>query len=84
MPLYDYYCPSCSHEFSEFNKMDERDTEHCPKCKAPAKQKLAAPKRGTDVTGVWTNFDEPVHVRGKQHLKDLCKAQGLNAPGALD
>lgn len=32
MPTYQYRCPSCGHEFEEFQTMSEDPIELCPKC----------------------------------------------------
>lgn len=32
MPTYQYRCPSCGHEFEEFQSMSEDPIELCPKC----------------------------------------------------
>ncbi len=84
MPLYSYYCQSCPGHFDVFQSMSNHANALCPMCHELALQLPAAPRIGTDVTGIWHNFDEPINVRGKQHLKDLCEQQGLSAPGALD
>ena len=36
MPLYQYKCPSCSHDFESFKPVAERATDECPVCKAEA------------------------------------------------
>lgn len=33
MPMYDYRCNECSHEFSEFHRMNVTDIE-CPECES--------------------------------------------------
>ncbi len=32
MPTYQYRCPTCGHEFEEFQSMSEDPIEFCPKC----------------------------------------------------
>ena len=44
MPLYDYQCKSCSHEFEALQAMNEAPLEECPECDEPElRKKVAAP-----------------------------------------
>lgn len=37
MPIYDYKCPSCEHEFEKNVKMaNYQDPQDCPECKTPS------------------------------------------------
>ncbi len=38
MPLYDYRCPACSHEFEQRSTIARRLTAECPQCSGVAKQ----------------------------------------------
>ena len=33
MPLYEYECDACGHEFEELQRMSERPIRKCPKCR---------------------------------------------------
>lgn len=33
MPTYSYICDHCKHTFDVFQKMSDKHTEECPKCK---------------------------------------------------
>jgi putative FmdB family regulatory protein len=35
MPLYEYSCPSCGHQFEELVRAADADKVACPKCKSP-------------------------------------------------
>lgn len=35
MPLYDYRCDSCGHEFEANRPVQQRDEAECPKCRSP-------------------------------------------------
>ena len=37
MPIYEYYCEDCKYKFEEWNKVEDREVEECPKCKKEAK-----------------------------------------------
>lgn len=38
MPLYDYHCPACQHDFEDFRPMDEAEPPACPKCARAAQR----------------------------------------------
>jgi putative FmdB family regulatory protein len=37
MPIYQYKCDNCEHEFEEWNNMEEREQVECPECGEEAK-----------------------------------------------
>lgn len=86
MPIYNYRC-SCSHEFEAFEKMDDRALSTCPKCNLMAEQTISrrAPAVHGFKYGVFEHItDEPVYVKSKKHLKELCNRYDCYAPGVLD
>jgi putative FmdB family regulatory protein len=40
MPLYEYRCDACEHEFEALQKISDEPLVHCPACEAPALKKL--------------------------------------------
>ena len=40
MPVYEYECRSCGHQFEEWQKMSDKPVRTCPKCKARRVEKL--------------------------------------------
>lgn len=36
MPTYEYECPKCGHTFDVFQKMSDKPSAKCPKCRASA------------------------------------------------
>ena len=40
MPMYDYRCPNCGHEFDELRRHAERAHAPCPECGGNAEQKI--------------------------------------------
>lgn len=43
MPLYEYKCPKCEHEFSELLSLQEYSPLRvCPKCNIPSPRKISA------------------------------------------
>jgi len=43
MPLFDFHCKECGHEFERIAKSDAK--VECPKCGAGADKKMSAPAR---------------------------------------
>ena len=55
MPLYEYRCGDCGHQFEALVPAGQADAEHCPDCGSETRRLLslvAAPVRGSD-GGVW-------------------------------
>jgi len=42
MPLYDYTCIPCDYTFEAFNKIVDRGSIGCPKCKSTANKAVSA------------------------------------------
>ena len=40
MPIYEYACAACGHQFEEWQKMSDKPIKTCPKCKAKKVDKL--------------------------------------------
>ncbi|MGD0835957.1 MAG: zinc ribbon domain-containing protein [Polyangia bacterium] len=40
MPIYEYECHACGHQFEEWQKMSDDPVKVCPKCKEPKVEKL--------------------------------------------
>ncbi len=86
MPSYNYICKDCG-EFTSFNSMANRALSQCPNCGTMAKQTVCSrpPAVHRFKYGVFENItSEPVFVRGKKHLQELCDKHDCYAPGALD
>ncbi|MBC7897603.1 MAG: zinc ribbon domain-containing protein [Cytophagaceae bacterium] len=50
MPIYEYACPSCAHQF-EFLVLRGQEPSDCPKCgAAPIERRLSLPAIKSDVT----------------------------------
>jgi putative FmdB family regulatory protein len=43
VPLYEYKCRKCGHQFEKIESMDASTTKKCPKCRAVAERMPAAP-----------------------------------------
>ncbi len=42
MPIYEYQCKSCGHEFESIQKISESPLKDCPECVKPELQKLVS------------------------------------------
>ncbi len=40
MPLYEYRCGRCGHEFEDWKSISQRDEAECPKCKSEKVERL--------------------------------------------
>ena len=40
MPLYEYHCPTCSHQFEKLQPMSAQGAD-CPNCEQPAKRAIS-------------------------------------------
>ncbi len=61
MPIYEYRCTQCGHEFDEIRKFSDPPLEKCPQCKGKVEKKISAPSFQLKGTGWYvTDFkDKP-------------------------
>jgi len=43
MPLYEYKCTKCGHEFEALQKAKDKPLEICPKCGGPLRKLISSP-----------------------------------------
>ena len=53
MPIYEYACAACGHQFEEWQKMSDKPIVTCPKCKARKVEKLISHTSFTLKGGGW-------------------------------
>ncbi len=53
MPLYDYRCEECAHEFEVLQGMNDNPLTSCPECKEETLKKLASAPAFTFKGGGW-------------------------------
>lgn len=58
MPIYEYLCKQCNHEFEVFYTSQEKakseePNEVCPKCESPNKEKTPPKKTSFQLKGKW-------------------------------
>ena len=73
MPLYDLECKSCKHKFEAYSKIKDRKEVVCPQC-GGLTEVLMSPPHKDWFRPYWNEHIEyePVYVKSKQHLKELC------------
>ncbi len=77
MPIYEVQCLKCSKEFEGFAKIAERNEI---RCECGSKTKVLISPHHNDWFHPFTSEDftgEPVEVRTKNHLKELCRKHGV-------
>lgn len=42
MPIYEYECPSCGHEFEKIQKFSDAPVKRCPECGQGVRKKISA------------------------------------------
>ena len=74
MPLYDFQCIGCLHEFEELCKLDKRTKMKCPHCGNKTKILLGnCSKKDWFKPHTTDHFtDTPIFVKSKRHFKELC------------
>ena len=83
MPIYNYKCKTCEHEFEAFRKIKDRYNISCEKCGHAAFIHIK-PRKDISIH-IWVPYMEenichqPIMVNSKQHLKDLCKKHKVHA-----
>jgi putative FmdB family regulatory protein len=89
MILYEYECRVCGKIFERYNSIETRHTAQCPNNCQGVAELVITNHRNQDwfKPGMWEDFGlEPVFVRSKGHLKELCLQHGMysKALGPID
>lgn len=71
MPIYEYACTKCGHEFDEIQKFSDPPIQKCPKCKGKVEKKMSLPSFQLKGTGWYvTDFkDKPKEKATKEGEK---------------
>lgn len=76
MPIYEYQCKACRHEFELLQKVSEDPVTDCPKCTKPQLQKLIS-AAGFRLKGSgW--YETDFKQKGKK--KNLAESKSDNKP----
>ena len=71
MPLYDYQCERCGHEFERIASIKDRSSAGCPICGGNAKLLVSLtrpPIRFPE--GVWDIGNKSIYISSKRQLRD--------------
>lgn len=67
MPIYEYQCSSCKHQFTLLQKMDDLPIQPCPQCSHDAQRWVSAPAFHLKGTGWYaTDFSGKAKESGKE------------------
>jgi len=76
MPIYEYRCSECEHQFDVLQKMSDEPLKDCPECMQPSLVKLiSAPAFRLSGTG-WYETDFKTDKDKKKNLTDSSGQQG--------
>ncbi len=79
MPIYEYLCSACNHEFDALQKVSEGPLSDCPECgKGTLKKKLSAP--GFRLSG--SGWYETDFKSDKERQKNLAKSDSSDKSGS--
>ena len=80
LPLYDYGCQECGHEWEGSNTVEKRYEAKCPLCKAGAKIMFKSAHIQIFKPMVYTDICEtPLLIESKKQLREECKKHGVQA-----
>ena len=80
MPLYDYKCKKCNKKFEDFKMVSEMKTSICPECGGEAENVFTPCRFNFSIFHDYVDYhitDAPVHVKSREHKKQLLKENGL-------
>lgn len=72
MPLYEYRCGTCGHEFETLQKMSDEPLVHCPACNEPSLRKLVSAAGFRLKGGGW--YETDFKAGNKRNLADTGSA----------
>jgi len=74
VPLYDFKCRECGHEFEELSKVEDKDSVPCKECSGKCDTLITTRGKDWFKEGWWDDFDvKPIYVSSKSQLRELCK-----------
>jgi len=81
MPIYEYACAACGHEFEEWQKMSDAPVRTCPKCKKKKVERLIS-RTAFQLKGSGWYADLYSSSKGKESKSDA--TEKAEAKGASD
>lgn len=80
MPIYEYRCPDCSHEFEEIQKMSDDPVRLCPSCGKENVSKLLSAAAFHLKGGGWANDNYGLKSGGGNSGSDSASTSVGTAP----
>ena len=82
MPIYEYACAACGHEFEEWQKMSDAPVRTCPKCKKKKVERLISRTAFQLKGGGWYADLYSSSKPGSEAKAETAKADGGGGDGA--
>jgi putative FmdB family regulatory protein len=82
MPIYEYACAACGHEFEEWRKMSDPPVKTCPKCKKKKVERLISRTAFQLKGGGWYADLYSSSKPGAEAKAETAKADGAAGDGA--
>jgi putative FmdB family regulatory protein len=84
MPIYEYACSACGHQFEEWQKMSDKPVRTCPKCKAKKVEKLISHTSFSLKGGGWYSdlYAGPKPGASKDSAKDSGSSDSSSGSGS--
>jgi len=71
MPLYEYQCKKCGHQFEKIQKFSDKMIKKCPDCGGPVEQMISAPAVQFKGSGWYvTDYAKKSHVPASDSGKE--------------
>ncbi|MFK7885599.1 MAG: FmdB family zinc ribbon protein [Gammaproteobacteria bacterium] len=80
MPIYEYRCEQCEHQFDALQKVSADPLTDCPECAKPALKKLVSAPSFRLKGGGW--YETDFKKGNKRNLADDGKSSGGSAEGS--
>ena len=88
MPIYEYACAACGHQFEEWQKMSDKPIKVCPKCKARKVEKLISQTSFKLKGGGWYSDlyagPKPNGAKGEGSSKDSTTEEASTASASTN
>lgn len=84
MPIYEYRCPDCSHEFEEIQKMSDDPVRLCPVCGKENVTKLLSAAAFHLKGGGWANDNYGLKSGGGESSSGSAESTTVSTPASTE